>query len=169
MVGGPAERRERIGWVLLWVAMGFVVGLVVGGYGFCCGSCVGGCGFCCGFDPCRGNGCGCGVRESAKMGCSAQFYPLLQNFQDMAWIIDLFISWTGGFGKSRSALVWGAAPHCVKWLLWRERNNRVFEGQEATSMDLKSKLLRTLDEWVSITTNPELLSFEEFLNSCNLS
>ena len=37
MVGGPTERRERMGWVLLWVAMGFAVGLVVGGYGFCCG------------------------------------------------------------------------------------------------------------------------------------
>jgi hypothetical protein len=86
-----------------------------------------------------------------------------------AWIIDLFISWMGRFGKSHSALVWGAAPHCVMWLLWRERNNRVFEGQEATSMDLKSKFLRTLYEWVSITTNPELLSFEEFLDSCNLS
>ena len=36
-------------------------------------------------------------------------------------------------------------------------------------MDLKSKFLRTLFEWVSITTSPELLSFEEFLDSCNLS
>jgi hypothetical protein len=33
MVGGPAERRERIGWV--------VCGFTVGGYEFCCGSCCG--------------------------------------------------------------------------------------------------------------------------------
>jgi hypothetical protein len=32
-------------------------------------------------------------------------------------------------------------------------------------MDLKSKLLRTLFEWMSITTSPELLSFKEFLDS----
>jgi hypothetical protein len=87
----------------------------------------------------------------------------------LSQIIDLFTSWMGGFGKSRSALVWGAVPHCVMWLLWRERNNRVFEGQEVTSLDLKSKFLRTLFEWVSITTNLGLLSFEEFLDSCNLS
>jgi hypothetical protein len=86
-----------------------------------------------------------------------------------ARVVDLLSSWMGGFGKSRSALVWGAVPHCVMWLLWRERNNRVFEGQEVTSLDLKSKFLRTLFEWVSITTNLGLLSFEEFLDSCNLS
>jgi hypothetical protein len=45
----------------------------------------------------------------------------------LAQIIDLFTSWMGGFGKSHSALVWGAVPHCVMWLLWRECNNRVFE------------------------------------------
>ena len=47
----------------------------------------------------------------------------------LARIIDLFTSWMGGFSKCRLALVWGAVLHCVMWLLWRERNNRVFEGQ----------------------------------------
>ena len=84
-------------------------------------------------------------------------------------VLSFLFIWMGGFGKSRSALVWGAVPHCVMWLLWRERNKRVFEGQEVTSLDLKSKFLRTLFEWVSITTNLGLLSFEEFLDSCNLS
>jgi hypothetical protein len=61
-----------------------------------------------------------------------------------ARVIDLLTSWMGGFGKSRLAFVWGVVPHCVMWLLWRERNNRVFEGQEITSLDLKFKFLRTL-------------------------
>ena len=86
-----------------------------------------------------------------------------------AQITDLLASWMGGFGKSHAALVWGEVPHCIMWLLWRERNQRVFEGQEVTSQDLKSNLLRTLYEWVSITTNPAISSYEEFLDSCNLS
>jgi hypothetical protein len=37
------ERENRVGFAvgLLWVAMSFVVGLFVGGYGFCYGSCRG--------------------------------------------------------------------------------------------------------------------------------
>ena len=62
----------------------------------------------------------------------------------LARIIDLLTSWMGGFGKSRAALVWGEVLHCVMWLLWHERNNRVFEGREVTSLDLKSSFLRTL-------------------------
>ena len=64
---------------------------------------------------------------------------------------------------------WGAVLHCVMWLLWCERNHRVFEGQEVTSLDIKSRFLRTLFEWVSITTSPEFISLEEFLDSCNLT
>ena len=86
-----------------------------------------------------------------------------------AKITDLLTSWMRGFGKSRAALVWGEVPHCVLWLLWRERNHRVFEGQEVTSLDLKSSFLRTLYEWVSITISPAISSYEEFLDSCNLS
>ncbi len=86
-----------------------------------------------------------------------------------AQITDLLTSWMGGFAKSRAALVWGEVPHCVMWLLWREHNHRVFEGQEVTSLDLKSSFLRTLHEWVSITISPAISSYKEFLDSCNLS
>ena len=86
-----------------------------------------------------------------------------------AQITDLLTSWMGGFGKSRAALVWGEVPHCVMWLLWHECNHRVFEGQEVTSLDLKSSFLKTLYEWVSITISPAISSYEEFLDSCYLS
>ena len=29
-------------------------------------------------------------------------------------------------------------PHCIMWILWRERNSRTFEGCERTIQDLKS-------------------------------
>ena len=105
----------------------------------------------------------------AQAICSLVFCLFGISWVMLARIIDLFTSWMGGFSKCCLALVWGAVPHCVMWLLWCERNNCVFEGQQVTSMDLKSKFLRTLFEWVSITASPELLSFEEFLDSCNLS
>ena len=60
-----------------------------------------------------------------------------------AWFIDLLASWMGGFGKCCSALVWGAIPHCVMWVIWCERNTWVFEGQEVMSIEIKSRFLRS--------------------------
>ncbi len=49
------------------------------------------------------------------------------------------------------------------------QNNRIFEGCEVTSLELKSRFLRTLFEWMSTFTNLGLSSFEEFLDLCTLS
>ena len=32
-------------------------------------------------------------------------------------VLDLLSSWRGNLGKSSSAVVWGAVPHCVMWVL----------------------------------------------------
>ena len=68
-----------------------------------------------------------------------------------AWVIDLLASWMGDFGECHSALVWRAVPHCV------------------TSLEIKSIFLKTLYEWMSITTSLGFSSFDHFLDSCNLS
>ena len=74
----------------------------------------------------------------------------------------------GSFCKSQHAGVWGAVPLCVMWVLWRERNLRVFEGQERTVLDLKLVLLRTLFDWMHGNSNHSFSSFKEFLDSSTL-
>ena len=86
-----------------------------------------------------------------------------------AGVIDLLASWIGCFGKCRSALVWGAILHCVMWVIWRECNTRVFERQEVTSIEIKSRFLKILYVWMSITTGLGFSSFDDFLDSCTLS
>jgi hypothetical protein len=54
------------------------------------------------------------------------------------------------------------------WVLWRERNLRVFEGQERTVLDLKLVLLRTLFDWLHCSSSYSPSYFEEFLDSCTL-
>jgi hypothetical protein len=44
------------------------------------------------------------------------------------WVVELLASWMGAFHNSREAGGWGAVPLCLMWVIWRERNQRVFEG-----------------------------------------
>ena len=59
-------------------------------------------------------------------------------------VIDLLASWMGGFSKSCLALVWGAVPHCVMRLLWREHNNRLLRDKRLLHWILNPNFLRTL-------------------------
>jgi hypothetical protein len=83
-------------------------------------------------------------------------------------VVEVMASWMGSFRKSRHADVWGAVPLCVMWVLWRERNLRVFEGQERTVLELKLVLLRTLFDWLHCSSSYSPSYFEEFLDSCTL-
>ena len=83
-------------------------------------------------------------------------------------VVEVMASWMGSFRNSSNAKVWGAVPLCVMWVLWRERNLRVFEGQERTVLDLKLVLLRTLFDSLHYSSNYSPSYFEEFLDSCTL-
>ena len=41
-------------------------------------------------------------------------------------VIDMLASWRNWLGK-RSSNVWNLVPHCMMWIIWRERNNCIFE------------------------------------------
>ena len=45
-------------------------------------------------------------------------------------VIDLQACWQGRFGQHRNGVIWMAAPHCLMWFLWRERNDQCFEDSE---------------------------------------
>uniref|UniRef100_A0A2N9GD08 Agenet domain-containing protein n=1 Tax=Fagus sylvatica TaxID=28930 RepID=A0A2N9GD08_FAGSY len=74
---------------------------------------------------------------------------------------DLLAGWMGGFGKSRSALVWGAVPHCVLWVLSREQNNRIFEGCEEVSLRLEASSNKSRMKNLSKGTPIEVSSDED--------
>jgi hypothetical protein len=55
------------------------------------------------------------------------------------------------------------------WTIWRQRNNRVFEGFERPTMDLKLILLRSLVEWMAVLPRHSCSSLPEFIDCCNFS
>ena len=57
-------------------------------------------------------------------------------------VVDLLAVWTGRCGKfSRGGNCWKAIPLCLMWIIWRERNNRAFEGIRTERRTLELKII----------------------------
>ena len=57
-------------------------------------------------------------------------------------VIDLLESWRNWLGK-HSSNIWNLVPHCVMWIIWRKRNNRIFEDLVLTKDKLPALFVRT--------------------------
>jgi hypothetical protein len=52
------------------------------------------------------------------------------------------------------------------WCIWRERNNRVFVGEELSIPALKSSFLQTLYDWLKASNLVYCNSLAEMLDKC---
>ena len=75
-------------------------------------------------------------------------------------VVDLLDCLTDQFGKRRGGNSWKAIPLCLMWIIWHERNNWAFEGIEHTTTELKMIVLKSLFDWMAVTT--PYLSFTFF-------
>jgi hypothetical protein len=65
--------------------------------------------------------------DVASAMCSALFSHFGMSKVMPRRVIDLFACWWSS-KKLRSAAVWKMVPTCLLWCLWREKNNKSFEG-----------------------------------------
>ena len=84
-------------------------------------------------------------------------------------VLELLLCWSTGFKSYRSAHLWDFIPHCVMWVIWRERNARSFEDTERTVPGLKQFFLTSLFEWANASGHYHFLSVHEMLSSCCFS
>uniref|UniRef100_A0A2N9HT93 Reverse transcriptase zinc-binding domain-containing protein n=1 Tax=Fagus sylvatica TaxID=28930 RepID=A0A2N9HT93_FAGSY len=56
-------------------------------------------------------------------------------------VMDLLACWSGYTRRNRFAAIWGVIPHCIMWVIWRERNARSFEDIEHSPQELKQQFL----------------------------
>ena len=61
-------------------------------------------------------------------------------------VIGLLASWRNWLGKY-SSNVWHLVPHCVVWIIWRERNNSIFEDSVLFRDKLLELFATTLFDW----------------------
>ena len=52
-------------------------------------------------------------------------------------VVDLLAFWQGWLGRHRNSAIWKAIPHCVMWCIQRERNARIFQGCEWSTLQVK--------------------------------
>ena len=60
---------------------------------------------------------------------------------------NLLLQWkVKGFQRKNRA-VWGLAPICIFWCVWKECNRRIFKDEELFDQGLKALFFWTLFEW----------------------
>jgi hypothetical protein len=74
-------------------------------------------------------------------------------------VIELLIAWRGGRVGMRRKCVWNMIPLCVIWIIWRERNQRSFEGVEKPLFRIISFLVNSLYSWDKRDCYPSLDQF----------
>ena len=53
------------------------------------------------------------------------------------------LGWHGSFVGKKREKAWRAAPLCLMWTIWKERNRRAFDDIERNNKDIKSIFLYT--------------------------
>ena len=68
-----------------------------------------------------------------------------------------------------SSNVWNLAPHCVMWIIWRERNNCIFEDSVLFGDKLLELFASTLFDWScawGFTSSKSIPLFSDSLFPC---
>ena len=103
---------------------------------------------------------------------ASKLWSMVWSLFGVIWVMpqsvaDLFASWQGPFGRQHNIDLCLADPHCVLWCLWRERNNRCFEGMEWSTLEIKSLLLHSLFTWCCAFSSFSWSNLFVMLDHCN--
>jgi hypothetical protein len=103
---------------------------------------------------------------------SGLWHSVLRSF-GVVWvfpdnIINLLYGWYNCFGKHNSS-VWNLVPLCLMWIIWRERNSRVFEDKDQSQSKLIELFFGTLFDWARVGGFTSALSLADFVVSLSFS
>ena len=84
-------------------------------------------------------------------GVARQIWDFVFQFVGINWVLrshvsEMLFGWWNWFGK-RSSGVWNIIPSCLIWTIWRERNKRTFENQEAPVGKIIEIFFGSLYDW----------------------
>ena len=65
-------------------------------------------------------------------------------------IKETILGWNGTFVGKKRKKAWNAAPLCLFWTLWNERNKRIFEDTELADQAILRSFLYMFSGWVRV-------------------
>ena len=93
----------------------------------------------------------CHVQESTQhilLHCHKAWilWQLLLSLFGVSWVLpfsvtETLLEWSGSFIGRKQKKVWGAAPLCLFWTIWKEGNRRSFDNEEFSDQRLKPVFL----------------------------
>ena len=102
---------------------------------------------------------------------ATMLWRLLFSLFDVQWVLHSSIkrnlmAWHGASVCKGKEKAWRAAPLCLMWTLWRERNDRVLNDNERTDQALKLSFLYTFVNWCRVYLESHSLSLFDFIGFC---
>ena len=99
---------------------------------------------------------------------ATMLWSLLFSLFDVQWVLHSsikrnLIAWHGAFVSKRKEKAWRAAPLCLMWTLWKERNERLFNDTERSDQALKLSFLYTSLNWGRVYLEDHSLSLIDFI------
>uniref|UniRef100_A0A2N9GQ21 Reverse transcriptase domain-containing protein n=1 Tax=Fagus sylvatica TaxID=28930 RepID=A0A2N9GQ21_FAGSY len=79
-------------------------------------------------------------------------------------IKDLLYGWFNSFGKHESK-IWNLVPLCLLWIVWRERNQRIFDDMEHSPSKLVELFFGLLFDWARVGGLTPMNSLADFVAS----
>ena len=82
---------------------------------------------------------------------------------------DTLLGWCVSFKDKKHRKIWRAAPLCLFWTVWKERNRIAFDNEVLLIQRMKNSFVCNLFSWAksSIVVGPlSLINFVDWLGSC---
>ena len=81
---------------------------------------------------------------------------------------DTLLGWSASFVDKKHGKTWRAAPLCLFWTVWKERNRIVFYNEALSIQRLKNSFVCNLFSWSKSCLDGEprsLINFVDWLGS----
>ena len=78
-------------------------------------------------------------------------------------IKDTLVGWKSPSSRKSLRKVWMAAPLCLLWTIWKERNGVVFEDMVLSTQRMKNSLMVALWSWATTNSNVNVIDFLDLL------
>ena len=86
---------------------------------------------------------------------AAMIWHLIFALFGVHWVLpnsikETILGWNDTFVGKKRKDAWNAAPLCLFWTLWKERNRRIFEDIELADQAILRSFLYMFSDWVRV-------------------